>query len=394
MLGAALLYTLGWGTIAMAPVPHPAATQASTALLTTLFLGRTLSGVAIGFTCCVVNIYVSELAPVTLRGALGTLFQLNVVAGLLFAYLCGIFMVWRPMAWLITFLAAGVTLLLLLLPESPQWLLQRGRRADADRALRSLRSRETPVAAILDSWEAQGDATTSSDASWLRDLQHPSTLRPLLVGVGLAVLQQFSGINSVIFYCGEIFAGVFSKATADAAAVGVQGLHLLMTAVTIPLMDRAGRRPLLLSAGAGMALCSFLYGLYYALEGTDRALPKVFAVAMVYGYMFSFALGMGSIPWLIIGEIFPPHAKGLCSSIATAVNWGSSFVVTKTMVNVTAAVGFAGLFWMYAAVLLLGLVFIYFFVPETKGRSFAEIQAAFEGRGGREYVAVATHTDA
>jgi len=388
MVGSAVLFALGWLCIATVPVPPPTATVTPLGTLTALMFGRSLTGVGIGFTCCVVNIYVSELSPANLRGALGTLFQVHVVAGLLFAYLCGVFLPWRPMAWLVVILSGFVTLLLLAVPESPQWLLQRGKRAEAAAALRRLRAADTPVDAIVDGWDIEtSKAADSTGALWV-ELCRPSVLRPLGVGVGLALLQQLSGINTVIFYCGEIFSGVLSKPHADIAAVGVQVVHLGVTIVVVPVIDRLGRRPLLLCAGAGMAVCAGLVGLYFLLDGTNHALPKGVAVGIVYAYMGCFAIGMGAIPWLILGEIFPPQAKGVCSSLATAVNWLTSFAVTKTAVDLKASLGYTGLFWLYAGCLLIGEAFIYFMVPETKGRTLAEIQAAFEGREDLQYVPI------
>ena len=198
----------------------------------------------------------------------------------------------------------------------------RGRKETAAQDLRMLRAPDTPVDQILDAVDSQdSESEETLQGSVLQELCKPSARRPLIAGVGLAVVQQLSGINAVMFYCGKILGSVFDKATADTAAVGIQVLQLVMTGVTIPLMDRAGRRPLLFTAGVGMVVCSGALGLYYHLAGSSSALPDFFAALMLYGYVFAFAIGLGSIPWMIIGEIFPPEVKGVCGSITTAVNW-------------------------------------------------------------------------
>ena len=381
MIAAAALFAISWVCVACTPVPGAGAEAAAWTTLGPLFVGRALSGLAIGVTCCVVNVYVSEIATVAWRGALGTLFQASNVAGFALAYLLGIFLHWRAMAVIIAGLAAVLAVLLAIaVPESPLWSLQRGRREAAARVLRRIRAPGTPVDPVLDAMDrTQAVARAPGTARLGLGTLLLSARKPLIAGVGLAVLQQLSGISVVMFYCGEVLARVFDKRTADVAALGLQVLNLALTVGTAPLMDRAGRRRLVFISGAGMALCSGALGGFYHVAGTPSALPSAAALVMIYAYVAMFAVGLGPVPWLIIGEIFPPAIKGACSSLCTAVNWGMALLVTETVADLRLAVGLDGVFWMYGALTVLGLGFTFFRVPETKGRSLEEIQAAFEG---------------
>ena len=228
--------------------------------------------------------------------------------------------------------------------------------------------------------------------------------KALAIGVGLMFVQQLSGINAVMFYCGSILQSVYpDPQTANMFAVGIQVMQVIITAISAPLMDKAGRIPILLFALIGLTVSSAVLAAYYLLE-TDchknaqgdevcptHPLPDIVAVIALYSYVFFFSSGLGAIPWFLMGEIFPSEVKGLASSVATAVNWGLSFVITKTVDQETALFGgqpkgLGGVFGGYGVICFLGIFFVKCFIPETKGKSFDQIQA--EMGGPKKYVSV------
>lgn len=204
---------------------------------------------------------------------------------------------------------------------------------------------------------------------------------PLTIGIGLLLLQQLSGVNGIMFYSTSIFksAGISS---ANAASLGLGAVQVLTTGLTVCLMDKAGRRLLLMVSSGGMAICHFLVGLSFYLkshmEGASQyeTFFSVLALTSLLIFIVSFSLGMGAIPWIIMSEILPLNVKGLAGSVATLANWMTSWVVTMT-INLLMQWSYAGTFTLYSVVCTFTLAFVVLCVPETKGRTLEEIQASF-----------------
>jgi len=227
--------------------------------------------------------------------------------------------------------------------------------------------------------------------------------KALSIGVGLMFVQQLSGINAIMFYAGEIFSAVpgTSDATANGYSTGMQAMQVIVTFSSALFMDKFGRQKILLWAGTGQFLACLCLAMYYLFASCSKddqgnvvsASLGVFPVLALYGYTFFFSSGMGAIPWFIMGEIFKPNIKGLASSIATAVNWLLSFVITFTVASLTKGfdsmlkgalphaidAGMGGLFVAYGSVCFAGIFFVAFFVPETKGLTLKEVQAKLSG---------------
>jgi SP family galactose:H+ symporter-like MFS transporter len=200
--------------------------------------------------------------------------------------------------------------------------------------------------------------------------------RPMLiVGVGLAFFQQFTGINTVIYYAPTIFklAGFHSDSTSILATIGVGLVNAGMTVVAISLMDRVGRRPLLLTGLVGMALSLFALTLGFAgVFGRDEL--KWIGVLSLMAYVASFAISIGPIFWLMISEIYPLRLRGLAMSLATGACWVCNLIVTFTFLLLIQSLGPAGTFGLLGVITLAAIVFSYFLVPETKGRSLEQIE--------------------
>ncbi|MCF3946549.1 sugar porter family MFS transporter [Acidiphilium sp. AL] len=347
-----------------------------------LLLGRVLVGAAIGVASMLTPMYLSEISPPEKRGAIVTINQFYITLGIVVSYGVGFLLShggngWR---WMLGLGAVpGVVLFagMLTLPESPRWLAGKRREDAARRALIFLRGREdvTDELSALRQDIAREDRAT---APW-SVLFEKRARRPLIVGIGLAIFQQVTGINTVIYFAPTIFlkAGLPSASVSILATAGVGVVNVVMTLVAMRLLDVAGRRKLLLWGLAGMLVTlvilsvSFMIGLHGSL-----ALVTVLSVA---AYVAFFAIGLGPVFWLLIAEIFPLAVRGRGMSLATISNWTFNMLVSITFLDLVHGFGRGPTFLIYAAMTLATIVFTWFLVPETKGRSLEEIEAALEG---------------
>ena len=271
---------------------------------------------------------------------------------------------------------------MLALPESPRWLAGHGHLADARRALQALRgSSETArqIEAELDKIEA--DLAGEERGAGRVSLADPSLRLPLVVGVGLAIFQQVTGINTVIYFAPTIFqaAGLSSASASILATAGVGAVNVALTLVAIRLIDRVGRRVLLLVGLAGMAASLVVLGAGFLL-GAGGALGWLTAASLT-AYVGFFAVGLGPVFWLLISEIFPTAARGRCMSIATVANWGFNLLVALTFLNLVEAFGRPATFFLYAALTGMAFLFTLRLVPETRGRGLEDMREAWAERG-------------
>ncbi|MCO5316228.1 MAG: sugar porter family MFS transporter [Solirubrobacterales bacterium] len=344
---------------------------------------RVVIGLAIGVASAVAPVYISEVAPPDLRGGLVTFFQLAVTVGILVAYLVGLALTdvtdgWRWMLGLGAVPALVLGIGIYRLPSSPRWLLMKGREEEAVVALRRLRpaGEEAIAAEVI---EIKG-GVGSSTGSW-RDLLKPAIKAALVVGLGLAILQQITGINTVIYYAPTIIqqAGIGSASSAILASLGVGVINVAMTVVALRLLDRLGRRTLLFIGVSGMSLSLFLLGVAF-LGGVDQTLSTVIAVLSLMLFVSSFAISLGPIFWLLNAEIYPLGSRGKAASAGTMTNWFFNFLVSLTFLPLIDLLGQSGTFWLYAAVGLFTLWFCFRFVPETRGKSLEQIDEIFARR--------------
>ncbi len=374
ILVAALLFVAG------------ALLSASATGLFLLLAGRFFVGLAIGVASMLTPLYLAEIAPASQRGAIVSLNQLCITIGILASYLVGAALArtddgWR---WMLGIGALpGLILLggMLVLPESPRWLAGHGRPADAGAALKRLRA-GADVSAELDDLRSDIAREGRLHARW-NDLLSPRLRIPLVIGIGLAMFQQITGINTVIYFAPEIFqsAGLSSAATSILATAGVGAVNVIMTIVSIRLIDRLGRRQLLIwSLGGMIATLLVLAGAFYGGAPGQLAWISVASVAIYVGF---FAVGLGPVFWLLISEIFPLALRGRAMSLATVANWGFNFVVSATFLDLVGAVGTAGTFFIYAILSIAALIFIAALVPETRGVSLEQIEADLDRQAAR-----------
>ncbi len=341
-----------------------------------LLAGRLLVGVGIGGASMLTPLYLAEIAPARQRGALVSFNQLALTLGILVSYLVGYVLAasgaWRWMLGLGAVPGVILGLGMLLLPETPRWLAGHGRTAAAEAALHRLGRGPHEIAPELAALRA--DLQAEAKARPENKLGHATARLPLIVGVGLAVFQQVTGINTVIYFAPQIFqaSGLSSASAAILATAGIGVVNVAMTGVAIWLVDRVGRRVLLLAGLGGMtvSLCVLAGG--FAL-GHGAMLGWVTAAGLA-AYVGCFAIGLGPVFWLLISEIFPLAVRGRGMSQATIANWGANLVVALTFLDLVNVLGRSGVFLGYAILSVAALVFAWRLVPETKGRSLEEIE--------------------
>ncbi|XP_021667480.1 sugar transporter ERD6-like 6 isoform X1 [Hevea brasiliensis] len=354
-----------------------------------LYMGRLLEGFGVGIISYTVPIYIAEIAPQNLRGALGSVNQLSVTLGIMLAYLLGLFVQWRILAVLelgpnsfvgilpCTVLIPG----LFFIPESPRWLAKMGMTEDFEASLQVLRGFDMDISLEVNEIKRAVASTSRRTTIRFAELKRRRYWLPLMIGIGLLVLQQLSGINGVLFYSSTIFetAGINNS---NAATFGLGAIQVIATGVTTWLVDKAGRRLLLIVSSTGMALSLLLVAVSFFVrdfvsdETSLYNILGILSVVGVVGMVVAFSLGMGPIPWIIMSEILPINIKGLAGSVATLANWFMSFVVTMTA-NLLLDWSGGGTFTIYMIVCALTIAFATIWVPETKGRTLEEIQSSF-----------------
>jgi sugar porter (SP) family MFS transporter len=342
-----------------------------------LVVSRVIVGVAIGLSSVAAPMYIAELAPARNRGKLVSLFQLAITVGILLSYTVARSLApehaWRWMLGLATIPGGLLVLGMSLMPESPRWLVKAGAEQAARQALALVRSPDEIDSEVK---QIRDDLERDVPASWT-ELLTPGFRPALLVGVGLSIFQQITGINAVIYYAPQIFqkAGLDRASTALAATMGIGAINVLSTLIAIWLVDRIGRKPLLLAGLAGMIASLVTLGAAQQFGSALGINPNWLApitVAFVGLYIVCFAFSLGPVVWLMISEIFPNRARARAVAISTAANWMANFLVSLSFPVLQARMG-SSLCFLYGAMGMAAAIFIVAYVPETKGQSLEEI---------------------
>jgi sugar porter (SP) family MFS transporter len=343
----------------------------------TLIISRTLLGVAIGFTSVTAPVYVSELAPPQSRGMLIGLYQFALTGGIALADLVGYWLAgehaWRLMFGLGAIPAVFFLFLVLTVPESPRWLVAHGRSTEAETVLRSY-SDEAGAGLLLA--DIRASLTVAMEKRWSA-LWTPTVRKALFVAVGFTVLQQVTGINTIIYYGPQIFAlaGIGSDKNAIFATLLVAVVNVLATVIALVLVDRVGRKPLLYWGVGGMTLSLFLLAYAFHNQALLVSSLGMIATACLMVYITCFAFSMGPIAWIIVAEVFPLRLRGRGVAAATLGSGASNTIVSLTFLSLIKAAGNTATFCIYAAFCILTLFFVRFVMPETKGRELESISA-------------------
>jgi sugar porter (SP) family MFS transporter len=339
-----------------------------------LIAARFVLGIAVGTASFVSPMYISELAPKRIRGGVTSFNQLMVVSGIFAAYIVswalkGAADNWRWMLGLGAIPGLALAIGMYFQPFSPRWLVEQGREDEAREVLKRAREDESSVD------EEIGDIKeAAAKEGGLRAVWRPK-VRPLVaVGLALAIAQQFIGVNTVIYYAPTIlkFTGLGTgSAITEALSVGIA--NVLFTILAVLILDRVGRRPLLIIGTVGCIVSLGVLGAFFASGFLQQHLAWLALVSLI-AYIASFAIGLGPVFWLMISEIFPLAVRSPAMSLSTVGNWTSNFLVSSFFLSLTSAITRQGTFWLYAGFGVLALAYFVRRVPETKDRSLEEIE--------------------
>jgi sugar porter (SP) family MFS transporter len=380
-----------------------------------LMVGRFVAGVGVGYAMMIAPVYTAEVSPTSARGLLTSFPEVFINTGVLLGYVSNYAFHRLPvhLSWRVMFLVGAVppvflAAAVLAMPESPRWLVMQGRIGDARRVLAKTCDSPTEAAErLIDIKNAVGipegddgdvlvvprnqNKLTHGGGVW-RDLlllPRPPVRRILVACLGLQFFQQASGIDSVVLYSPRVFdkAGLHSNNNSLGATMAVGACKTLFILVATFFLDRVGRRPLLLTSAGGMVIS--LVTLASALHRIDHlpadssattALAGV-SIAAVLTFVASFSIGMGPIAWVYSSEIFPLRLRAQGCALGTGMNRVMSGAITMSFISLYKAITFAGSFYLYAGIAAAGWVFMFFFLPETRGRSLEDTEKLFGGGG-------------
>lgn len=346
-----------------------------------LIVMRIIIGVAIGITSYVVPMYIAEVSPSRRRGALVTLNQLMITIGILVSYITDYWLSndanlssWRYM-FAVGFLPAMILLVgMFFLPESPRWLIGKGRWEEGKKVLTTVEDPDLidqTLNNLKKEVELAGQNKTSS-----KEILKPWLRPALIITVGIFFFQQFSGVNTIIYYSPIIFkmAGIVSNTQSILPSIIIGGVNVMSCFLSIFLLDRVGRRKLYMVGICGMIPSLALLGAcFYFKEALGSSLP-VFAVLSIVCYIIFIAISLAPLGWLLISEVFPLEVRGVGMSIGSLAHWGFNAIIAFTFLKLVNGIGIASTFWLYSLVCLAGLFWGYYYIPETKGKSLEEIE--------------------
>jgi len=348
--------------------------------VTWLIAARFVLGLSVGTASFVAPEYIAEQTPPRIRGGTVTYNQVMVTLGILIAYIAGFLLKgatsnWRWMLGIAVVPGAALAISMVFVPHSPRWLAKQGRVDEARKVLERTRSDsdiDEELENILD--------VTEQEKGWrVTDLFRTKVRALMVVGIGLAVFQQFVGVNTVIYFASTILGYTgFNTDTSVLLAVFVGVTNFVVTIVAVLVMDWVGRRGLLLAGTATLTVALVVLGAYFQFSALNQGVP-VLGLVCVIVYIIGFAIGLGPVFWLMISEIYPLQFRSQAMAVATICNWGANFIVSFFFLQETKAIGRGPTFWIYAAVGIVAIAFFWFKVPETKNRPLEDIEREIGG---------------
>jgi len=371
-----------------------------------------LVGIAIGITSYVVPMYIAEISPMAHRGMLVTLNQLMITIGLLASYIADYCLSNNadPGSWRAMFLVGTIPALVLLvgmffLPETSRWLISVGRYKEGRKVLEQM---EEP--ALVDSTfeeirrdlegtgrlaGASGDGlagtvtrsvgaqTKGARATGLREVLQPWLRPALIITVGIFFFQQFSGVNTIVYYSPIIFkmAGITGNSASILPAIIIGIVNVAACFISVLYLDKVGRRRLYLIGISGMIPSLVLAGVCFFFRDRLGSSLIYLSVGSIVCFIFFINISLSPLGWLLISEIYPTSARSVGMSIGSLSHWGFNAIIAFTFLRMVNGLGLAATFWVYAAVCVVGLVWGYYYIPETRGKSLEEIEEYWRGGG-------------
>lgn len=343
--------------------------------VSTILLGRLILGIAIGIGSYTAPLYIAEVSPYELRGGLVSLNQLAITVGILCSFLISYAFAdvtgsWRWMFGIGIIPAVLLSIGMIFLPESPRWLVKKDKLELATKTLQRLRNTSQVSHEIN---EIQHSLKLKQ--AGFREIFAPWILPVLMLGAALGLIQQVTGINTIIYYAPTIFklAGFETESSAILATVGIGVVNVLATIFAVCYLDKLGRRPLLLTGLVGM--CLTLLGLSMAFQpGAHSSFLPWIAMGCTFLYIICFAFSLGVMLWLVVSEIFPLEVRATAMSVAVFSCWLWNFVVASTFLTMLNALGPSSTFLIYAILCVASFIFCYYKVPETKGVTLEQIE--------------------
>lgn len=354
---------------------------------TTLVIWRILAGIGIGLTSLISPLYIAEMAPAEVRGKLVSVNQLAITIGIFVVYFVNAGIASHStQAWNVStgwrwMMGVGVIpsvlFLLALIPakESPRWLHQQGR---SEEALAVLKKVETDEQSADQQFNQIKESEKVVDDTKFSDLFNKTWLPVLIIGVLLALFQQFSGSNAIMYYAPEIFKGAgFGQNGAFMATVSIGVINMVITIVALGVVDKVGRKKLLAFGSLGMSICLLVVAIGFFVKA-----PAIFILSFILLAIAAYAVSLAPVTWILISEIFPSKIRGRAMSICTVVLWLSDFVLSYTFPVLTASIGEGMTFILYVLVTLASAIFVWKMVPETRGKSLEEIEMYWQEKRG------------
>jgi SP family facilitated glucose transporter-like MFS transporter 8 len=371
MLGLVIPFTIGWACVIWAPN------------VATMIVGRVFLGLSGGAFCVTAPMYIGEISSKEIRGTLGSFFQLMITIGILFVYGVGA----GVNVFVLSIICGVIPLIFgavfLFMPESPTYLVIKDRSDDARTSLKWLRGADYDPTEEIAELENEKEERRAMNLSFREAFSRRSTIRACIISFGLMFFQQMSGINAVIFYTTDIFSAAQTELQPETQTIIVGVMQVVATLVSTLVVDYWGRRKLLLVSDSVMAVCTIALGVYfYLLEIGDPAAKNLawLPVTCLCVFIITFSLGFGPVPWLMLGELFAPDVKALAGSLSGTLNWMLAFLVTKIFKNLVDGLNRSGTFWLFSGFSIIGTIFVFFIVIETKGKSLSQIQDELSGR--------------
>jgi len=350
-----------------------------------LCIARFLTGLTLGMVCVAIPTYIAEIACSRTRGLLSCGLALGISLGIFLAFALGMLISWQWLAVCGSCISGLLSVLLLLIPESPRWLMAHSHKRASHKALQWLYRDAKHAQQAYN--VLQNNLSRSENDGTLRwsDFRQPGLSWALFLCIGMMMFMQFGGINAVLFNSHSIFEISFpnNPELVHMSSLAIAGTQVLSSIVQSLLIDRCGRRALMIFSGIGMCTSMAAMGAYYFFEDKHTEHVNdldIIAVVSLIIYMASYSIGFAGIPFMVTSEIFPSKARGTAGAIGTVVSWMSSFIVTNQFQNMRNTLNRDGTFWLFSGINFVGVIFISLCVPETKGRTLEEIQAHFTSK--------------